>query len=32
MGRNEYGIIWSLAYFRFFEALNGAFDVQFFRA
>ena len=22
---------WSLAYFRFFEALNGAFEVQFFQ-
>ena len=23
-------VFWSLAYFRFFEALNGAFEVQFF--
>ena len=23
-------IFWSLAYFRFFEALNGAFEVQLF--
>ena len=30
MGRDEYGI-WSLAYFRFFEALNGTFEVQFFQ-
>ena len=28
MGRNEYGIFWSLAYFCSFQALNGAFEVQ----
>ena len=32
MGRNEYGISGHLHIFRFFEALNGAFEVQFFRA
>ena len=30
MGGNEYGKIHSLIYFHFFEALNGAFEVQFF--
>ena len=31
MGRNEYGISGHSAYFRFFEALNGAFEVEFFQ-
>ena len=30
MGRNEYGISGHLHIFAFFEALNGAFEVQFF--
>ena len=32
IGRNEYGISGHLHIFCFFEALNGAFEVQFFRA
>ena len=31
MGRNEYGISGHLHVFAFFEALNGAFEVQFFQ-
>ena len=31
MGRNEYGISGHLHIFAFFEALNGAFEVQFFQ-
>ena len=30
MGRNEYGISGHLHIFTFFEALNAAFEVQFF--
>ena len=30
-GGNEYGKVRSLVYFDFFEALNGAFEVQFFQ-
>ena len=35
MGKNEYGEsgpFWLLVYFHSFEALNDAFEVQFFRA
>ena len=31
MGRNKYGISGHLQYFRFFEALNGAFELPFFQ-
>ena len=34
MGENEYGEsgpFWQLVYFHFFEALNNAFEVQFFQ-
>ena len=31
MGRNEFGISGYLHIFRFFEARNGAFEVQYFR-